>query len=191
MSLSPDGSPLPHEDLAALLACHFGSARPPDDTDESSVSAPCLCYSGVNVTVDADDSCGVAATEDWTWPYTTCRNAQRVVLPAAVASGLSDLTAAQVTLKMIVVCARPVTVGQPLPVRAISTSRTEGDTLNWPTALLPSTPSTYRMAYRLGAGQAATDGGGCATPAPADGTAAPTARRSETLSPGDDWDKTL
>jgi len=195
--LSPDGSPPPQDDFVALLECRVGSASPPSVADDTTVSAPYLCYVGVTVTADADGRCGVVVMEDWTWPYTTGRDARRVVPAATAAAGFTGLTVAQGMPTRNGTGAAAVTVGPPLTMRATSTSCVDGDTINWPTARLPLTPSTYRVAYRLGAGQSAADGIGGAPPAPANGTSVgngtvvPVARRSLTWSPGSDWLKTL
>lgn len=74
---------------AVALACARVPA-PPRGAGDPSASAAYLCATNVTVTADAG-SCASKVVEEWTWPYTTGRDAQRVIPAADMAGGVKQL----------------------------------------------------------------------------------------------------
>jgi len=117
------------------------------------------------------------------------------VLPsAAVAAGLTRPTVWHLSRAGNVIHGN-VAVGPFVADSATTTTCVDSDTVRRPTVPTQSTPTTFRVRYRLAAGPtAAADGGG--TPPRGNGSALTLAaaaddRRSMAWTPGDEWDETL
>jgi len=178
-------APAPQDDLPALVECRVGATTRTGGF--SSLPPTELCYAGVMV-VATPGTCGVQVKEDWTWPFTTGRYEQRVLPPATVAAGVTDLTVLRTALETINDTTAVVPVG--LSRGSVDATCVFGDTIKWWAGRQRSKPTTYQVAYVVNAGQTAASADKD-DPSPSVNRNSTSVRLAMRWAPGKNWTMTL